>query len=387
MAYLKLTSRVLFEMSAKTIAIVRPDSNPVNLKFYNSQEVGLAKALAKKGVNVDIFMSGFPEKSVKMSKIPSDCGAITIYEMPCIVIPEISHAIYPDLISFLKKKKYDLIQVNEENELTCFWVARFASRNGINCVLYQGMYKQITGRIRAAFQLIYDTFLLPAFRKNIHLALTKTTRAETHLRGKGFKRIKVLPVGLDVEVFNNQEHVDWRSKYSIRHDARILLYVGIFESRRNVHFLVEIAEKLAQKNYHLIMAGDGPLIEELRNKIASNDINNVTLTGTIPQKNIMSLFSLADLFLLASDYEIYGMVVLEALFAGCPVISTRTAGPEDLIKDGINGMLLDEIDVNLWVDTIKSSIGGFDRKKIKLYAEKNLSWDSVADRYIQLTLR
>ncbi len=88
------------------------------------------------------------------------------------------------------------------------------------------------------------------------------------------------------------------------------------------------------------MAGDGPIYTKVKQRIAQENINNVHVIGKILQEYLKSLYETADYFLLASNYEIYGMVVLEALYFGCPVLSTKTAGPTDMIIDGVNGYLL-----------------------------------------------
>ena len=370
----------------KRIAIVRTVGNPLPKGFYNSQEIGLAKGLSKLGFDVDIYMSGV-SKIVDVNEIVTiGNGIVTVYELPCFIVPEISHAIFPGLIKELRKKNYDLIQVNEENEITSFWVAKYAKRNKIPCIVYQGMYEPLSGRIRATFQKLYDVCLLPAFRKNITHALTKTTQAKNHLIKKGFKKLSVIPVGLDTDAFQHSGYRNWRKDFSIPQSVNILLYIGIFEHRRNINFLLEIAIKLADSNYYLLLAGKGPIYQQIKNKITNEGIKNIILLGQVKQEHIKSLYELADFFLLASSYEIYGMVVLEALYSGCPVISTRTAGPEDLIKNGTHGYILDAMDVDLWADRILNNSIHFDRNSLKEYIEQEFTWDVIAQRYIDVAL-
>ena len=66
------------------------------------------------------------------------------------------------------------------------------------------------------------------------------------------------------------------------------------------------------------------------------------------------------------------MVVLEAMYAGCPVFSTRTAGPEDIIKNGINGFLFSGLQMGEWVEKIRRSEKTFSRSAIRETEEAEL---------------
>ena len=371
------------------IAIIRPDGTPVNLKFYNSQEIGLAKGLMKLGVSVDVYVAG-SKTAVEESLIAATgTTRIRLFQVPFFKVPEIDHAIYPKIFGFLKANKYDLIQVNEESELNNFLVSRLAKKLNVPVIIYQGMYKQIDGRIRAFFQYFFDRLILPSFRNNVALAACKTTRAQKHLRSKGFQNTTVIPVGLDAEPFliNQTSKIDWKAKFSVPENKIILLYVGILESRRNIHFLLDLVKELGDQKYHLFIAGQGPLQHEIEARIAAERLSGVSLIGSVAQKDLSSLYEVADLFLLASNYEIYGMVVLEAMYHGVPVCSTRTAGPEDLIDHEVDGLLFDDLSVERWAGAIKQVV---DQNKIQQMSQlsvakvkNNLTWDCVAKKYLE----
>lgn len=369
------------------IAIIRPDGTPIVKGFYNSQEIGLARGLSRLGVDVDVFVAG-AEPSVCTTDIESNgSGKVRLFETPFFKIPEIDHAIYPKLIPLLEQGQYDLIQVNEEAELNNLRVARFAKKAGIPLIVYQGMYKPISGRIRAAFQKLFDLFLLPYLRKNIKLGVTKTSRAEAYLRTKGFKNTIVLPVGLDVQPFENPgPQRNWREELSIPEENSIILYVGIFENRRNIHFLLEVAKLLSDEGHTFVLAGDGPIFSEIEARVRNEGIENVKLIGKVKQTELPGLYSDASLFLLASDYEIYGMVVLEAMYFGTPVYSTKTAGPEDIIESGVDGCLFDDLSPQNWAMAIKATTQ--DKQRLnsmsdlaKVKASSGLTWNAIAEKY------
>ncbi|GFO53878.1 glycosyl transferase [Geomonas sp. Red276] len=367
------------------MAIVRPTGHVLSQGFYNVQEIGLARGLSRCGVSVDVFVAGRGAVSCQPVEAPGS-GEIRLFQVPFITVPQIDHALYPQLPDLLRRGEYRLIQVNEENELTSYLVARYGQRHGIPVVVYQGMYQQLTGRIRAAFQRCYDRVLLPSLRDALSLALAKTNRAREHMEGKGFGNVQVIPVGLDPTPFQQGTERDWKAELSISEAHAIVLYVGVFERRRNVDFLLDVAKQLTGEAVTVVMAGDGPEFDRISRRTAAERIGNVRVVGKIPQQSLPSLYRQSSLFLLPSNYEIYGMVVLEAMYFGVPVLSTPTAGPRDVIESGVDGMLLDGLDEEAWGASIREllaknalRLGMAEAAQRKV--RESLTWDAVAREY------
>ena len=130
---------------------------------------------------------------------------------------------------------------------------------------------------------------------------------------------------MDIQKFSSYELKDWKSELSIT-DKKILLYVGTLEQRRNPLFLLEVLEHLST-DFVLLIVGDGDLRHEMEREIKQKQLQNrCFMLGKRNQKELPSLYKAADLFLLASEYEIYGMVILEAMYFGIPTITTNLAG-------------------------------------------------------------
>ena len=368
-----------------TVAIVRPDANVAAKGFYNSQEIGLAMGLSTLGVSTDIYIAGESENTSIYAE--GSGWAVRVIELPFYKIPEIDHAIYPRLLDRLRNETYQLVQVNEENELTCFRVARFCYKNNIPVIVYQGMYKGIGGRIRTAFQKAYNLLLRPLMQGYLSMAAAKTSAAANYLKEGGYTSVEVIPVGLDVGPFENAELIDWHANLNISPETQVVLYVGVLEKRRNIDMILDMAKALAEKDVVFLIVGSGEEEDASVSKISQDNITNVRLLGRIPQKELPSLYSLADVSLLASDYEIYGMTVIESMYFGTPVLSTKTAGPVDIIDNDINGVLLDGTNLNDWVEHLSallddgvrlSAMSGAAKSKV----EEALLWEKVAQRYM-----
>ena len=113
------------------------------------------------------------------------------------------------------------------------------------------------------------------------------------------------------------------------------------------------------------------------------------LLGKQPQEYLPSIYQTSDLFLLASDYEIYGMVILEAMYFGLPVISTLTAGSETLIESYENGVILDNKNEAEWKQVIMAvtndkSLLSMMKEKSTIKVKNELIWDKACERFIQL---
>lgn len=136
------------------------------------------------------------------------------------------------------------------------------------------------------------------------------------------EKIHVLPVFVDVSKIKNQKiTVDLKKKY--KEFGKIVLAASRFEREKNIFLGLDAFKKIhdADKNIGLVLAGEGSLrqnLEEYAKKIGID-----THTRILPwQNDIISLYKTADLLLVTSLHEGYGMFIVEALASGCPVVST-----------------------------------------------------------------
>lgn len=378
-------------MKKRKIAIIRSIGHVIDFKTYNCQELGLAKSLSRFYCDVDVYLAGSSGK-IEIHKAESDnVGIVNIIRIPFFSVPDVGQAIYPSLSRLLVRGNYDLFHVNEDNEITTFMVARLGKKIGVPVFMYQGMYEPISGRIMMLFRKLFDLIFLPFIKENVSLALAKTSAAERYLKTRGFEKTLVLPVGLDCDAFKKSEidKINYRDILGLNKNTHILLYVGVFEKRRNVQFMLDLAIKCRNINITFVMVGTGPEFSLAKNRLSSENIFNVIMLGKLPQKSLPDLYRESTLFVLPSSYEIYGMVALEAMYFAVPVISTKTAGPLDLIETNINGFLMDKLDVDEWYEVIVKYISDDKNvERMKLAAQekvtKYLVWDEIAKLYINI---
>src|SRR5690606_1857236 len=122
----------------------------------------------------------------------------------------------------------------------------------------------------------------------------------------------------------------------------LLLFVGNLIPRKGVDILLQAAARLAQNNipFHLLIGGQGPERPALEAWAAALGLaGRVTFAGPIPHQQVYNWFAAADVVVVPSRREPFGIVPLEAMGCGAVVVAADTGGLAENIRDGENGLL------------------------------------------------
>lgn len=371
-----------------TLAIVRTCSEPVDINNYNIQEIGLGRALCGKGFDVDIYF--FDNRRVHDETIEI-CRygdrSLTIRYLHRVALPG-KQAFNRDILSILMKERYDIVQVHEECMILSALIARKLSKIGSKIVLYQGMYEPYEGA-KGHLQRAYNLLAEPVFRASVDCFLAKTSLAKRYLERKNLGPVHLAPIGLDLDAFDSHVHDDGAfSRFASQFDI-VLSYIGKLEPRRQPEFIVSILDELATySNAGLLIIGDGPSRKDTVGLIRRRRLEDrVLMLDQVPNREIGRYLSQCDVFLLPSKYEIYGMVVMEALLFGVPVLSSPTAGPLDIILSSSQGRIIRGSNVREWaaacldVCNCKPS-----REMLRQYITDNYDWSRCAETYLAALL-
>lgn len=369
------------------IAIVRTTNGPLDINKYNIQEIGLARVLVKKGYSVHIY-SLF--KGLDKELVLERYGKYEIVLIPIKGILFRQVTFFPGLVSKLKKVEYDFVQVQESTQLMSPYIASSVKKMGGKAVLYQGMYKSYTG-FGAIFEKILDFIFLNKMIRAFDLVFAKTREAKIFLEKKGYGKVDLLPVGLDFPDKDDNEIMNRGSIYEFKEaHEHTFIYIGKLEERRNPYFLLNVLNELIKEkklSVGLIIIGSGPKKGDTEKQIQKLGLeSNIVMINSVPNTEIHGYLQNCDLFLLPSDYEIFGMVVLESLYNGTPVISSETAGPSDIIRKNYLGMCL-RLDQSLWVKEITKFINtDFYRTSSyndmrKIFIETEYNWEKCSETF------
>jgi len=181
--------------------------------------------------------------------------------------------------------------------------------------------------------------LLKAAHNQALLNLCTSTAMVNELENKGIKRTALWQRGVDTNSFKPEyRNQNMRAKLLGNHPdtGSLLIYVGRLSAEKQIERIKPVLEKIPDAS--LALVGDGPYRNQLE-KIFENTKTN--FVGYLAGEELASAYASGDIFLFPSSTETLGLVLLEAMAAGCPVIGANKGGIPDIINDGINGCLYD----------------------------------------------
>lgn len=155
--------------------------------------------------------------------------------------------------------------------------------------------------------------------------------------------IAEIPTGVDLEFFARGSRARYRSALDIPEDAVVIGHLGRLAPEKNLQYLAAaVAEFIArQPQAFFLVAGSGPSAEEIRNIFEKKSLApQLIMPGRQTGQDLSDTYRAMDLFVFASQSETQGMVLLEAMAAGKPVIALDASGVREVVHDGQNGRLL-----------------------------------------------
>ncbi len=211
------------------------------------------------------------------------------------------------------------------------------------------------------------------------------------LYGISPQRMTIVPCGVDLQHFQPLDRQQARASLGLN-GKPTLLFVGRPDPLKGGDLLIQSARLLRQPAEVVMVGGnlDGdPELERLRAIARAQGLEEqIRFVGAIPQEDLPRFYSAADLMVVPSFYESFGLVAVEALACGTPVIATRVGGLQYLIQDGENGFLVpwrcagllaDKIDTVLSDAALLENLRAGARPSVSRY-----SWRSVAAQIRQV---
>ncbi len=198
--------------------------------------------------------------------------------------------------------------------------------------------------------------------------------------------------GVDFDLFDPTERKTG-NRFPVPIQGKLILSMGAFMERKGHDVLVRAFSLVASEipDVHLLLVGqDGPELKSIRELIDKLSLRErVFIYVDVPHERVPSLFDQAELFVLASRKESFGLVVTEAAAAKVPVVCTRAEGLRELITDGITGSLVNIDDdvalANTIIDVLRHPVKA-QRMAEALYEQvkNNMTWQDAYIRYVRV---
>lgn len=347
--------------------------------YYNSQEIGLGRALARKGHEVMIYKGIDPSEKEEKVQVEKN---LTIWYLPMKHLG--AHG-------FMDCKNLD----PQLKALFCFGdqqiflphVYRWCRRRRIPFVAYVGTAHSLDSNFKSkVMNALFAAGTLRIYKKNPVLA--KTSAAKEELRQLGVPHAVIAPVGLDTAVLKKNipadEKMRLRKEHGFEADDVILCNVSRLSWEKRPLELIDLFLQVkGKKKFKLIIVGNGPLEEELNEKIRKNGLEKeVKIYPNVPYEKMWEIYEMSDYYLNMNKGEIFGMAIMEAVYYKTSVAAIRALGPSVTLKD-MKGHKLCENDDEMaeWITGPYPS-----EKDLQESSEKmagTFTWDRCADAFLQ----
>ncbi|MCD6461148.1 MAG: glycosyltransferase [Thermoplasmata archaeon] len=217
----------------------------------------------------------------------------------------------------------------------------------------------VGGRFLNSFMIDLGWFYSLMLYRKSDAVLAPTEKMATLLRSEGVgDHVHVVWDGIDPRPYGSKADVDL-SRFGIPADRPLVLFLSRVTRDKGVYTLLDCAERVHREaGAVFVVAGTGPEREALAREVSRRGVGDFfRVVGFVSDEEKIGLYQRADVFVLPSKAETFGMVLLEAMAAGTPVVAAASGGILDVVRDGENGLLFPFGDSGSLADTLLRVLG------------------------------
>ena len=378
------------------ILFVRSTPYDEDLNGYNVQGAGIARAFCKLGYDCDYLnFHKSKEEIVDLYEFEGHKARVIFRKRIRLFRTGLS-------VKSLKKNflnQYDIVICREYNQLMTHLIAK----RHPNTSMYSGPYWNM-------FMLpfvsgIYDSIYSKRLNKELRCKFVKSQLAKEFLEEKGYTDLIDVGVGLDTTRFENVECTETTAEIvKYMRENRCLLYIGTLDANKNIPFIIEVFSKVLNSHHDmkLILIGKSQqtlkkklkgksnesYYQELIQTVPENIRKNITHINRVDNPQLQFIYPFAQAFILPSIHEIFGMVMLEAMYFGAPVVTSRNGGSSTLIKNEKYGQMIQEYDSTKWANAILRYLNDKDytesvKENCKRLIRDKYKWETITARMLE----
>jgi glycosyltransferase involved in cell wall biosynthesis len=198
--------------------------------------------------------------------------------------------------------------------------------------------------------------LAAGYANLVDQVITPSESVKEILLKRGVKTpMEVIPTGIDAQRFSKGDGKAFREHNQIPPDALVVGHAGRLAPEKNLEFLTNCMVELLKKDprVHALIVGKGPSETIIKDAFVKAGLEKrLHLTGVLRYQDLVDAYFAMDIFAFASLSETQGIVLIEAMAAGVPVVALDAPGAREVVEDYHNGRLLNEMDQKSFVDAL-----------------------------------
>ena len=352
------------------------------------------------GHEVDLFLPNKESKLFKKLYPESKIKVKSILNYEKKLSPIFPLLFRSRLLSFQKKEKYDLWQI--VGAYPAGWIGKSLSK-------YVPVFLRSHGDdIQQDKSLEYGL----ALNSSIHKKISKTLNEVSHLVAItktvsdcfidfeiDQSKITEIPNGVDLNNFNqNVNKNKIKNKLGIHKNQIMLLSVGRYHIKKGYEFIPETIKILKERGFNIKWVIVGKSLSLLKNKFKESGVyNDVILISEIghsqkklnfPSDDLIEIYKSADVFIMPSLLETFGMVLLEAMASRIPIVSTDADGCKHVVNDGVNGLIIPVGNSKAIANAIQKIINNHELKSQLIsngYKKAQMhDWSIIKEMYLKM---
>ena len=400
----------------RRIAVISAHTSP--LAALGGRETGgmnvyvreLSRELGARGFAVDVFTRRTSEHDPEVQPFGPNARVVNLSAGPARIIdkdliPSHLGEFERALVAFAGREgvRYDLVHSH-------YWMSgvagmRLAERWRVPHVTMFHTLGEVKKRARATE---HETPARIEAEREIAAAADRIVVASGHekhllvtLYDADAAKIAVVPCGVDLELFVPMDKATARRKLGVPDGERIILFVGRIEPLKGIDILINAAAQLHEdENFRVLIVGGDIRAEAeiaaLRALAERLDVDHhVSFVGAVAHEELPLYYNAADVCVMPSYYESFGLVAIEAMACGTPVVASRVGGLTTTVSDGETGYLIpwrcpepfaERLELLLDNDELRASFGRAGREAVERFRWANVG-EAVAALYGELGIR
>ncbi|MDO0945983.1 MULTISPECIES: glycosyltransferase [Chromohalobacter] len=176
-------------------------------------------------------------------------------------------------------------------------------------------------------------------------------------RGVRAEKVRVIPSGVDTRTFAQGDGGRWRQRFGIPDDAMVVGHVGRLAMEKNLDFLAAALARFLARHpkARALIVGEGEARMAMHEHAAREGVaDRFHYTGKLHDQALIDAYHAMDAFAFASHSETQGMVIAEAMAAGLPVVAINASGVREVLRDGVNGIMLPGDDIDAFANALET---------------------------------